>query len=124
MNHFDLRHYGATPATCDKPALVVGLSRDDLQGANLRHLPDALQFLSFGSLPHVLDSAPWAERIVVPLFAERFDAIDVAATLSRIGFRGILTVAIPPVPRPDVILLEIQQIASGIVVELIQKAPH
>ena len=58
-------------------------------------------------------------RVVAPLTATDFDALDIARHLSELGFCGELQVLTPHLPRPEILVREIQATAINIQVELI-----
>jgi len=121
------------PRTAPRPwppaqqtALAVGLTPDDVAAwsgaATVR--AEQIGFIAFGALGDALAGSQRSGWIVTPLVGDRFDALDVAHRLAALQFRGALHVLTPPVPRPDVIRHELQQICQGFTVELAPKLRH
>jgi len=108
----------------DPLVLVVGMAPEDLPHYRGNLAGARLEALPFTLIHAVLACVPWTDRVVSPLVADQFDAMDMARQLALTGYQGTYTVVVPPLPRPEIIRLEIQQICPGIHVELLQKAPH
>ncbi len=83
-----------------------------------------LEYLPFALIHAALAKAPLAECVISPLVADQFDALDLAAELGRADYAGTYKVIIPALPQPEIIRRELAQAASGVKVELIQRAPH
>ncbi|TCO69734.1 hypothetical protein [Rhodovulum euryhalinum] len=110
------------PPIAPSLALLVGFQRNEhpelcmpFSGARCETLPYAL-------LHAALACAPWAEYVVSPLVSDQFDALDLAAQLSLAGYRGRYVVVTPPLPAPNVIRQELEQLCPGLKVELIPRA--
>ena len=58
-------------------------------------------------------------HVVAPLTTTDFDALDIAWHLSELGFCGVLQVLTPHLPRPEIVVREIEAAARNIHVELI-----
>lgn len=57
--------------------------------------------------------------VLTPLFGIDCDAMEVAAQLSRLGYRGLLLAVTGPLPNPRVIKSEVQAANPGLSFDLI-----
>ncbi|MFV2035631.1 MAG: hypothetical protein ACC631_11105 [Halocynthiibacter sp.] len=58
--------------------------------------------------------------VLAPLVGIGFDALDLAARLCRLGFRGRFRVLAPDLPNPDIVLTELRAQAPDIDCDLLQ----
>ena len=63
------------------------------------------------------------ELIVVPLFCNDFDALEIIETLGAAGYRGQLRVVTPKLPNRQVVLRELRAhaVRQGITLEMVEK---
>jgi hypothetical protein len=63
------------------------------------------------------------ELIVVPLFCDAFDALEIIETLGSAGFRGQLRVVTPKLPNRQVVLRELRShaVRQGITLEMMEQ---
>ncbi|WP_212523186.1 hypothetical protein [Actibacterium sp. MT2.3-13A] len=113
----------ATPPA-EPMVLLVGLTAGDLPG---RHGP--LRSARLETLPYILlhaalALAPWADCVVSPLVSDQFDALDLAWELEAAGYRGRYYVVAPPLPRADLVLRELNEIAPRVQVEFLPRVWH
>lgn len=59
--------------------------------------------------------------VAAPLFGEGFDAVDLAARLQRLGYRGALWVVTPALPSPAMVRREIAAAGKGLEVTLYRR---
>lgn len=104
--------------------LVIGMERGSLPDFTGGLQRTRCEYLPFTLLHAALSSAPFAKHVVSPLVAEHFDAMDLAHELQRVGFRGVYSVIVPALPRPEIVTRELRQICPGIKVQLIPRASH
>jgi hypothetical protein len=63
------------------------------------------------------------ELIVVPLFCEDFDALEIIETLGAAGYRGQVRVMAPKLPNRQVVLRELRShaVRQGITLEMMEQ---
>jgi hypothetical protein len=63
------------------------------------------------------------ELIVVPLFCDQFDALEIIETLGAAGYRGQLRVMTPKLPNRQVVLRELRShaVRQGITLEMMEQ---
>lgn len=59
------------------------------------------------------------DAVLVPLMGRECDAVEMAERLQGLGYRGALWVAVPPLPRPAMVLREIRAAAPQLEVALL-----
>lgn len=62
------------------------------------------------------------DLVLAPLLGEGFDILDVAQSLSRVGFSGRLIAVSPTLPNPRGVLAELRGHCKGFTVEIRQFA--
>lgn len=75
-------------------------------------LPRAVQHAS-ADLSAALLARLKPERIVLPLFAPACDAMAVIERLEALGYRGLIVVIAPPLPKPALVERELRALGPG-----------
>ncbi len=96
--------------SCDSGLAVLGARHPQ---ALLVHCRWA--HLSAGLLEQVRPAA-----VAAPLFGPGFDAVELAARLQALGYRGGLWVLVPVLPDPAMVRREIAAAGAGLTVELLR----
>lgn len=109
-------------AASENLSLLIGLEPEDLPHRPRRCPNTALAALPYILLHAALARAPLATEVISPLMSEHFDAMDLAVELNSAGFTGTYTVVVPPLPRPDIILQELAQIAPNMHINILTRA--
>lgn len=103
-------HEAATPKKGVAPDVFLFVGDLELWLATGHRVPEMRQahFSNFEDVtPHLLDVIK-PDVIVSPLFANSFDASELAVRLRDLGFSGKYRALSPPLPRPRIILREIR----------------
>lgn len=63
------------------------------------------------------------ELLVVPLFCDQFDALEIIETLGSAGYRGLLRVMAPKLPNRQIVLRELRShaVRQGITLEMMEQ---
>jgi hypothetical protein len=63
------------------------------------------------------------ELVVVPLFCQQFDALEIIETLGASGYRGQLRVMTPNLPNRQIVLRELRShaVRQGITLEMLEQ---
>lgn len=101
--------------------LVIGLSPDQMDHGDARHVSQTYDFMSFDDLSCGVDLTA---QVISPLMADRFDAGDVATALRQRGYKGELIVMAPPLPRPEMVQRELAQMAPDMSIRLVRDTVH
>ena len=99
--------------------LAVG----DLESWNRagRPLP-ADSHITYADFVEVTDGLLYSLRpdmVLSPLLSTRFDCIDLAQLLLRLGFSGRYRAMTPPLPNPDIVRREIRSLCPGLDFDLV-----
>jgi len=122
---FSRPHLSLNTAVMTRPCvLAIGFQPEDLPQWPGQTPTAEMRFVPLHQLGDNLADAAGVDCVVCPLVTARFDALEVAAELSRARFHGTLVLVMPRVPRPQIIVRELKQICPGLSVELVHKAPH
>ena len=78
--------------------------------------------ISLDQLPLQLPLPASLELIVVPLFCNDFDALEIIETLGAAGYRGQLRVMAPKLPNRQIVLRELRAhaVRQGITLEIME----
>ncbi len=113
------RHLVLEPVT-----LLVGTDVRDLPESVQMRLTHRVESLPLALIHAVLARAPETKEIISPLFADSFDATELAYELFRAEFRGALTIVAPKMPQPDLILQELRSICPHVTLALVCRTTH
>ena len=102
--------FGLTPD--EMPSFIAGVNRD-----RCAYFPLVLLHAALAVAPHTT-------HVITPLVADTFDVMDIAHELTKAEYEGELTVVIPRLPRPEVILRELRAINPQIRITLLPQAQH
>lgn len=102
--------------------LAIGIA-DAVFPENLTSNGGALS-ISLAQLAAQLPLPASLELIVVPLFCNDFDALEVIETLGAAGYRGQLRVVAPKLPNRQVVLRELRAhaVRQGITLEMVEQS--
>jgi len=81
-----------------------------------RSFPDVANaaFVDPTDITAELLEAEYPDIVLCPLFSAKFDAVELALTLSKLNFKGCLRAVTRPVPSPKIILAEVATIAPDL----------
>lgn len=101
--------------------LAIGIA-DATFPENLTSNGGALS-ISFDQLAAHLPLPTTLELVVVPLFCNDFDALEIIETLGAAGFRATLRVVAPKLPNRQVVLRELRShaVRQGITLEMVEQ---
>ncbi len=115
---------GAHSVLHEPVTLLVGLTRRELPVSVQNRVSSRVEELPFAFIHAVLARAADTREIVSPLFAEGFDATDLAYELDRADYTGSYLVVAPTIPQPDMVLRELREICPNVSVEFVVKMTH
>jgi hypothetical protein len=102
--------------------LVIGIPEARAAEGSLR--PEEFSSIELADLQTFLPLPATLELVVVPLFCDSFDALEIIERLAAAGYRKTLRVVAPTLPKRQVVLRELRSHASrqGITLELSEEA--
>lgn len=80
--------------------------------------------VTYDQLPSLLPLPATLELVVVPLFCNQFDALEIIEILGAAGYRGQLRVMTPKLPNRQIVLRELRAhaVRQGITLEMMEQA--
>ncbi|MDM7930871.1 hypothetical protein [Tabrizicola sp.] len=100
--------------------LVVGIPAATFPEGSIRAQEAAS--IPYSDLPDYFAQLAGLELVVVPLFCDAFDALEIIELLGAQGYRGLLRIAAPKLPNRAIVLRELRSHAAkqGMTLELLE----